>query len=60
MVCYRVVPEVISFSSLNEEKTFDVRVVGTGLPDGSQTVSALLVSSDGTHSVRSTLVVYTT
>lgn len=45
-VCYRVVPEVVSFLSLNEEETFDVTVVGTGLPDGSQAVSALLVWSD--------------
>lgn len=56
MLQNRVVPEVISFLSLNEEKTIDVIVVGTGLPDGSQAVSALLVWSDGTYP----LVVYTT
>lgn len=56
MLKNRVVPEVVSFLSLNEEKTFDVTVVGTGLPDGSRAVSALLVWSDGTYP----LVVYTT
>ncbi|KAL6275760.1 hypothetical protein ACE6H2_019361 [Prunus campanulata] len=54
----KVVPEVISFTSLNEEKTFDVTVAGSGLPYESR-VSASLAWSDGTHSVRSPIVVYT-
>ncbi|BFG34048.1 hypothetical protein CerSpe_203220 [Prunus speciosa] len=54
----KVVPEVISFASLNEEKTFDVTVAGSGLPYESR-VSASLAWSDGTHSVRSPIVVYT-
>ncbi|KAM5551766.1 hypothetical protein ABKV19_026560 [Rosa sericea] len=29
----KVVPQVLSFKSLNEEKTFDVTVAGKGLPD---------------------------
>ncbi|XP_021833692.1 subtilisin-like protease SBT4.3 isoform X2 [Prunus avium] len=54
----KVVPEVISFASLNEEKTFAVTVAGSGLPYESR-VSASLAWSDGTHSVRSPIVVYT-
>ncbi|RXI04304.1 hypothetical protein DVH24_038578 [Malus domestica] len=50
-----VMPEVLSFKSLNEEKDFDVTVVGRGLPDQSQ-VSGSLVWSDGVHSVRSPIV----
>ncbi|KAM1148723.1 hypothetical protein ACFX2B_029093 [Malus domestica] len=53
----KVVPELLSFKSLNEEKDFDVTVVGSGLPDQSQ-VSGSLVWSDGVHSVRSPIVVY--
>lgn len=54
----KVVPEVLSFKSLNEEKTFNVTVAGSGLPFESR-ASASLVWSDGTHSVRSPIVVYT-
>ncbi|KAL6195510.1 hypothetical protein ACLB2K_031129 [Fragaria x ananassa] len=54
----KVVPEVLSFKSLNEEKTFNVTVSGTNLPFESR-ASASLVWSDGTHSVRSPIVVYT-
>ncbi|XP_021833688.1 subtilisin-like protease SBT4.3 [Prunus avium] len=54
----KVVPEVLSFKSLNEEKTFNMTVAGSGLPYGSQ-VSAALVWFDGTHNVRSPIVVYT-
>ncbi|KAM1341747.1 hypothetical protein ACFX13_006249 [Malus domestica] len=53
----KVVPEVLSFESLNEERTFDVIVTGSGLPDQSQ-VSGSLVWTDGVHSVRSPIVVY--
>ncbi|KAL6288764.1 hypothetical protein ACE6H2_006274 [Prunus campanulata] len=44
----KVVPEVLSFKSLNEEKTFTVTVVGKGLPDGSY-ASSSLIWSDGTQ-----------
>ncbi|KAM5583484.1 hypothetical protein ABKV19_003405 [Rosa sericea] len=54
----KVVPDVLSFKSLNEEKTFNVTVVGSSLPVESH-VSASLVWSDGTHSVRSPIVVHT-
>ncbi|KAL6275761.1 hypothetical protein ACE6H2_019362 [Prunus campanulata] len=54
----KVVPEILSFKSLNEEKAFDVTVAGSGVPFGSQ-VSTKLVWFDGTHSVRSPIVVYT-
>ncbi|KAM5583483.1 subtilisin-like protease SBT4.6 [Rosa sericea] len=54
----KVVPEVLSFKSLNEEKTFNVTVSGSNLPFESR-ASASLVWSDGTHSVRSPIVVYT-
>lgn len=52
----KVVPEVLSFQSLNEEKTFNVTVAGSDLPNGSQ-MSAALVWFDGTHDVRSPIVV---
>ncbi|XP_048425564.1 LOW QUALITY PROTEIN: subtilisin-like protease SBT4.4 [Pyrus x bretschneideri] len=53
----KVVPEVLSFDCLNEEKDFDVTVVGSGVRDQSQ-VSGSLVWSDGIYSVRSPIVVY--
>ncbi|XP_062079385.1 subtilisin-like protease SBT4.6 isoform X2 [Humulus lupulus] len=53
----KVVPEVLSFQSLNEEKSYDVIVNGSGLSDNSM-VSASLVWSDGIHSVRSPIVVH--
>ncbi|XP_021832758.1 subtilisin-like protease SBT4.10 [Prunus avium] len=52
----KVVPQVLSFKSLNEEKTFTVTVVAKGLPDGSH-ASASLVWYDGTHRVRSPILV---
>ncbi|XP_024197461.2 subtilisin-like protease SBT4.3 [Rosa chinensis] len=55
----KVVPQVLSFKSLNEEKTFDVTVAGKGLPDEVQShVSASLVWSDGIHSVRSPILIH--
>ncbi|CAN6567138.1 unnamed protein product [Malus baccata var. baccata] len=48
----QVLPQVLSFKSLNEEKAFDVTVSGRGMPYGSH-VSASLVWTDGTYSVRS-------
>ncbi|CAL8999115.1 unnamed protein product [Prunus brigantina] len=53
----KVVLEVLSFQSLDEEKDFDVTVARSDLPDGAQ-VSGPLVWSDGTHRVRSPNVVY--
>nr|XP_028944350.1 subtilisin-like protease SBT4.4 [Malus domestica] len=53
----KVVPEVLSFKSLNEQMDFDVTVGGSDLQDRSQ-VSGSLVWSDGTHSVRSPILVY--
>ncbi|XP_019053282.1 PREDICTED: subtilisin-like protease SBT4.3 isoform X1 [Nelumbo nucifera] len=51
-------PDVLSFQALNENKTFVVTVAGGELPDNT-VYSASLVWSDGTHSVRSPIVVYT-
>ncbi|XP_021850451.1 subtilisin-like protease SBT4.4 isoform X1 [Spinacia oleracea] len=50
-------PKTLSFTSLKEQKYFDVSVVGKGLASRSQ-VSASLVWSDGSHFVRSPVVVY--
>ncbi|KAK9912856.1 hypothetical protein M0R45_036691 [Rubus argutus] len=52
----KVMPQVLAFKSLNEEKTFDVSIIGSGIPDGSH-VSASLLWYDGTHSVRSPILV---
>ncbi|KAM5583482.1 subtilisin-like protease SBT4.3 [Rosa sericea] len=54
----KVVPEFLSFKSLNEERSFDVTVVGKGLIGGSL-ISSSLVWSDGIHNVRSPVVVRT-
>ncbi|KAM1363545.1 hypothetical protein ACFX15_027906 [Malus domestica] len=48
----KVVPQVLSFKSLNEKKTFNVTVSGRDIPSRTY-VSASLVWTDGTHSVRS-------
>lgn len=53
----KVVPEVLFFKSLNEEKSFDVIVKGSGLSNNS-IVSASLAWSDGTHNVRSRIVLH--
>ncbi|PRQ55321.1 putative cucumisin [Rosa chinensis] len=55
----KVMPEVHAFKSLNEKKTFEVTIIGRGIPDGSH-VSASLLWSDGTHSVRSPILVQST
>uniref|UniRef100_F6GUX0 Subtilisin-like protease SBT4.3 n=1 Tax=Vitis vinifera TaxID=29760 RepID=F6GUX0_VITVI len=52
----RVIPNVLSFRSLYEEKHFVVSVVGKGLE---LMESASLVWSDGRHLVKSPIVVYT-
>ncbi|RWR88592.1 subtilisin-like protein protease SBT4.3 isoform X2 [Cinnamomum micranthum f. kanehirae] len=51
-------PNVISFKSLNEKQSFAVTVAGKGLPVNS-VLSTSLVWSDGIHSVRSPIVMYT-
>ncbi|XP_021715342.1 subtilisin-like protease SBT4.3 [Chenopodium quinoa] len=58
-VMVTVKPSTLSFTSLNEKKSFDVTVVGKGLSKGpSSIISASLVWSDGQHSVRSPIVIY--
>ncbi|EOY34208.1 Subtilase family protein, putative [Theobroma cacao] len=54
----KVIPEVLSFKSLKEKKSYNVTVTGKAL-DGSSMLSTSLVWSDGTHSVRSPIVVHT-
>ncbi|KAI3982820.1 hypothetical protein MKX01_010303 [Papaver californicum] len=51
-------PNFLSFESLTERKSFVVTVVGDGF-DYSETATGSLVWSDGNHTVRSPLVVYT-
>ncbi|KAE9606291.1 hypothetical protein Lal_00025600 [Lupinus albus] len=51
-----VVPQVISFKSLNEKQSFVVNVVGGKFPQES-VVSSSLEWTDGTHNVRSPIVV---
>ena len=53
-----VEPSTLSFETSGEKKSFIVTVSGKGLP-ASKMVSASLVWSDGTHNVRSPIVVYT-
>ncbi|KAK1265748.1 hypothetical protein QJS04_geneDACA011380 [Acorus gramineus] len=53
-----VEPKVLSFHALNQKQKFVVTVSGGGLPEGS-VASASVVWSDGRHSVRSPIVVYT-
>ncbi|KAJ4725704.1 Subtilisin-like protease [Melia azedarach] len=55
-ISVKVEPEILSFKSLNEKKSFSVTVTGEGLPDET-IISASLVWSDGNHSVRSPIVV---
>ncbi|WP_370694550.1 hypothetical protein, partial [Klebsiella pneumoniae] len=52
-----VQPSSLVFRSLNESKSFDVTVIGSGI-ELRTFESASLVWSDGTHSVRSPIVVY--
>ncbi|CAN8268272.1 unnamed protein product [Cochlearia groenlandica] len=54
----KVVPNVLVFKSLYEKKTFTVTVSGKGPPRG-RLLSEQLIWSDGFHSVRSPIVVYT-
>ena len=54
----KVIPEVIFFKSLKEKKSYNVTVTGKAL-GGSSMLSTSLVWSDGTHSVRSPIVIHT-
>ena len=47
----KVTPDILSFKSLNEEKSFDVTVVGKCLIGGSLIISSSLIWSDNNHSV---------
>ncbi|CAL0328175.1 unnamed protein product [Lupinus luteus] len=51
-----VVPEILSFKSLHEKQSFSVTVSGDKLPTSSVLTSSL-VWSDGTHNVRSPIVI---
>lgn len=53
-----VMPEILTFKSRNEKKSYQVTVAGK-LMEFSERASASLVWSDGIHNVRSPVVVYT-
>ncbi|XP_056843900.1 subtilisin-like protease SBT4.5 isoform X3 [Raphanus sativus] len=53
-----VIPNVFSFKSMREKKSFTVTVSGQGLGDEKPVVSSQLIWSDGVHFVRSPIVVY--
>lgn len=53
-----VIPEVLSFKSASEKKSFTVKISGRELASGTQ-LSEEIVWSDGLHSVRSPIIVYT-
>ncbi|XP_074290267.1 subtilisin-like protease SBT4.4 [Silene latifolia] len=53
-----VKPDTLSFKSLKESKSFDIVVTGKGIPSSSL-ATASLIWSDGIHTVRSPIVVYT-
>ncbi|EOA18069.1 hypothetical protein CARUB_v10006516mg [Capsella rubella] len=55
----KVKPETLSFKSLGEKKSYTVTISGKSLAGISGIVSASLVWSDGSHNVRSPIVVYT-
>ncbi|CAH2035943.1 unnamed protein product [Thlaspi arvense] len=54
----KVTPSVLSMKSMNEKQSFTVTVSGSDL-DSELPSSANLIWSDGTHNVRSPIVVYT-
>ncbi|KAK8282101.1 hypothetical protein V6Z12_D08G003100, partial [Gossypium hirsutum] len=54
----QVVPQVLSFKALTEQKSYNVIVSGKALGETSM-VSATLIWSDGTHNVRSSIVIHT-
>ncbi|CAM8916489.1 unnamed protein product [Rhodiola kirilowii] len=53
-----VFPNILSFNDLNEKKSFKVSVTGE-YPQKEVMLSSSLVWSDGTHTVRSPIVLYT-
>ncbi|KAL9451325.1 hypothetical protein AB3S75_012980 [Citrus x aurantiifolia] len=53
----KVVPEALTFKSLNEKKSFRVTVTGRGLSNGT-IVSTSLIWADGNHNVRSPIIVH--
>ncbi|AED97145.1 unnamed protein product [Arabidopsis thaliana] len=54
----KITPSVLSFKTVNEKQSFTVTVTGSNL-DSEVPSSANLIWSDGTHNVRSPIVVYT-
>ncbi|VVB16571.1 unnamed protein product [Arabis nemorensis] len=54
----KVTPSVLSFKDVNEKQSFRVTVTGSDL-NSKLPCSAYLIWSDGTHNVRSPIVVYT-
>ncbi|KAF5207449.1 Subtilisin-like protease SBT4.6 [Thalictrum thalictroides] len=52
-----VKPKVLSFTSLNEKKSF-IMTVSTSAPKENSIISASLVWNDGVHNVRSPIVMY--
>ncbi|CAH8316909.1 unnamed protein product [Eruca vesicaria subsp. sativa] len=55
----KVEPQTLSFKSSGEKKSFTVTISGKSVAQVSGIVSASLVWSDGSHNVRSPIVVYT-
>ncbi|KAF8053905.1 hypothetical protein N665_1363s0007 [Sinapis alba] len=53
----KVVPSALAFKKVNEKQSFTVTVTGSAL-DSKLLLSANLIWSDGTHNVRSPIVVY--
>uniref|UniRef100_A0A7N0UJX1 Uncharacterized protein n=1 Tax=Kalanchoe fedtschenkoi TaxID=63787 RepID=A0A7N0UJX1_KALFE len=53
-----VAPDALSFNSLNERRSFRVSITGE-YPQNEKIVSSSLVWSDGTHTVRSPIILYT-
>ncbi|KAL1193134.1 Subtilisin-like protease SBT4.9 [Cardamine amara subsp. amara] len=54
----KVTPSVLAFKTVSEKKSFTVTVTGSNI-NGKLPSSANLIWSDGTHNVRSPVVVYT-
>ncbi|GMJ00874.1 hypothetical protein like AT5G59100 [Hibiscus trionum] len=54
----KVIPQVLSFKTLREKKSYNVTVKGKALGEASK-VSASLTWSDGIHNVRSPIVIHT-
>ncbi|OMO66729.1 hypothetical protein COLO4_30411 [Corchorus olitorius] len=54
-----VIPNILSFKSLQEKKSFNVTVTGKSLEEYSFRVSASLIWYDGIHTVRSPIIIHT-